>query len=302
MAIDFPNSPNSGDTFSVGNVTWRWNGYAWNRVPDPGAKGEIGQKGDKGEVGLTGSIGQKGQKGDVEQQGNKGDTGAQGPQGAQGSTGDKGAKGDKGDTGPQGPQGSQGSQGQKGEIGNTGPAGPTGPQGPAGSGGSTGPTGPPGPSGSDAALPSGFIGFWSGSVNSIPSGWYLCNGSNGTPDLRNRFVIGAGTGSNYSPGNTGGSGSVLLGTANLPSHNHGSGSLSASGGNHSHTYIDQYVVINNGYRPWPASNNDCAARNVSTGGNGSHTHSISGSTGNQGSGQSFSILPPYYALCYIMKA
>ena len=88
----------------------------------------------------------------------------------------------------------------------------------------------------------------------------------------------------------------------MPSHNHASGSLSATGGNHSHTYIDQYVVINNGYRPWPANNNDCAARNVSTGGNGSHTHSISGSTGNRGSGQSFSILPPYYALCYIMKA
>ena len=49
MAIDFPNSPSSGDTFSVGNITWRWNGYAWNRIPDPGAKGEKGQKGEKGE-------------------------------------------------------------------------------------------------------------------------------------------------------------------------------------------------------------------------------------------------------------
>ena len=108
MAIDFPNNPNSGETFSVGNITWRWNGYAWNRVPDPGAKGEVGQKGQKGEVGLTGNVGQKGEKGDVEAKGNKGqkgEIGAQGPQGA---------------TGAQGPQGATGPQGQKG--GGTGTA------------------------------------------------------------------------------------------------------------------------------------------------------------------------------------
>ena len=39
---------------------------------------------------------------------------------------------------------------------------------------------------------------------SIPSGWVLCDGNNSTPDLRNRFVVGAGTGGNYSPGDTGG--------------------------------------------------------------------------------------------------
>ena len=377
MAIDFPNSPNSGDTFSVGNVTWRWNGYAWNRVPDPGAKGEIGQKGDKGEVGLTGSIGQKGQKGDVEQQGNKGDTGAQGPQGAQGSTGDKGAKGDKGDTGPQGPQGSQGSQGQKGEIGNTGPAGPTGPQGlqgptgpqgpigptgpqgdkgqkgasgtdgsigptgpqgqagapgtsgppgptgpqgPAGSGGSTGPTGPPGPSGSDASLPSGFIGLWSGAANAIPSGWYLCNGSNGTPDLRNRFVVGAG--SSYNVGATGGSNSVTLTTSQIPSHTHGDGSYATNqatltgnirrisesfagfGGSASGVF-SKVGGFNTGGTPGSPDSNNCGGVNF----NGSHTHDVSGSTSSaspgtnsQGSSASNANLPPYYALCYIMKA
>ena len=56
----------------------------------------------------------------------------------------------------------------------------------------------------------------------------LCNGSNSTPDLRNRFIVGAGTGSNYSPGNTGGSDSVSLTTAQMPSHTHSDGTLSAS--------------------------------------------------------------------------
>mgnify|MGYP006259002265 FL=1 len=53
MAVNFPNNPSVGDLFSVSNVTWRWNGFAWNRVPDPGAKGEEGSKGDKGDVGLS---------------------------------------------------------------------------------------------------------------------------------------------------------------------------------------------------------------------------------------------------------
>ena len=151
------------------------------------------------------------------------------------------------------------------------------------------------------AVPSGVIVLWSGAANAIPTGWVLCNGSNSTPDLRDRFVIGAGN--SYNVNDTGGESTKLLGTANLPSHTHTSGSLSATGGNHVHQYIDQYVVINNGYRPWPASNNDCAQRNIDTSGSGSHSHTVSGNTGDQGGtmGQSFSILPPYYALCYIMK-
>ena len=74
-------------------------------------------------------------------------------------------------------------------------------------------------------------------------------------------------------------------------------------GAHTHTYIDQYVVIDNGYRPWPASNNDCAQRNINTGGNGAHTHALTGNSGTQGGtmGQSFSLLPPYWALTYIIK-
>lgn len=51
-------------------------------------------------------------------------------------------------------------------------------------------------------MPSGAIILWSGSIASIPSGFVLCNGSNSTPDLRNFFVVGAG--STYAVNDTGG--------------------------------------------------------------------------------------------------
>ena len=57
MAVNFPNSPNIGDVHSEGGASWRWSGYAWRRIPDPGAKGEPGSKGQKGEIGLTGDTG-----------------------------------------------------------------------------------------------------------------------------------------------------------------------------------------------------------------------------------------------------
>ena len=69
---------------------------------------------------------------------------------------------------------------------------------------------------SATAVPSGGIIMWSGSIGSIPSGYVLCNGSNGTPDLRDRFVVGSGT--SYSVGNTGGFTSSVTSSSgtNLP--------------------------------------------------------------------------------------
>jgi len=65
-------------------------------------------------------------------------------------------------------------------------------------------------------IPAGGIIMWSGSIGAIPTGYYLCNGSNGTPDLRDRFVVGAG--STYAVGNTGGFTSSVTGSGgtNLP--------------------------------------------------------------------------------------
>ena len=57
--------------------------------------------------------------------------------------------------------------------------------------------------GGGSGVPNGAIIMWSGTVATIPDGFSLCDGSNGTPDLRNRFVIGAGD--TYAVGATGGS-------------------------------------------------------------------------------------------------
>ena len=70
-----------------------------------------------------------------------------------------------------------------------------------------------------SAFVSGMIIIWSGSTANIPTGFVLCDGQNSTPDLRNRFVVGAGN--NYNPGDTGGADSVTLTEAQMPQHNHG---------------------------------------------------------------------------------
>ena len=119
----------------------------------------------------------------------------------------------------------------------------------------------------------GMIIMWNSTVASIPTGWVLCDGNNSTPDLRNRFVVGAGTGGNYSPGDTGGANSVTLTVAQIPAH--------------THTYERTDVGINVNDRPWPANNNDCDMTTQNT--------------SSTGGGQSHENRPPYYALCYIMK-
>lgn len=116
---------------------------------------------------------------------------------------------------------------------------------------------------SSGLLPSGAIMIWSGSASSIPSGWYLCNGSNGTPNLQDRFIVGAGGG--YSIGATGGSATK----------------------NHSHTYSGNTNTVSNNWSAWAGDN---ATANT-------HYHAVSGTTDST----SITNLPPYYALCYIMK-
>jgi hypothetical protein len=103
------------------------------------------------------------------------------------------AGGIQGPPGPQGPQGPMGPQGPKDDTGATGPVGPagpqgfTGPQGPKGDQGDPGPVGPQGPAG-DSAIPLRGIILWADGMNTIPAGWALCDGSNGTPDLRSYFL------------------------------------------------------------------------------------------------------------------
>jgi microcystin-dependent protein len=86
-------------------------------------------------------------------------------------------------------------------------------------------------------VPSGVITLWSGSTASIPSGWVLCNGSNSTPDLRDRFVVGAGT--TYAVNATGGANTVTLDATMIPAHTHTVSATGTTGGqsaNHTHTF------------------------------------------------------------------
>jgi len=174
-------------------------------------------------------------------------------------------------------------------------------------------------------MPSGGIIIWSGSSASIPSGWYLCNGANGTPDLRDRFVVGAGT--TYAVGATGGQNTITT----VPAHTHAVGNLAnASNGAHTHTgttasggdhnHLGAASSGNNGNTAkYPSSLNtgnvyqglNSAITWMGSSGNhthtfttdsgGAHTHTISGDVASSGNA-SVDVRPPYYALCYIMKA
>lgn len=106
----------------------------------------------------------------------------------------------------------------------------------------------------------GIITLWSGAIVDIPYGWRLCDGTNGTPDLNNRFIIGAGT--SKVPGATGGS--------NTHSH-------AFTSGTHFHS-----AIAGSGFEA-----GDAYAENTDA-------KTVSGTTGTS------SNVPLYYALCYIM--
>ena len=193
----------------------------------------------------------------------------------------------------------------------------------------------------DGEVPIGGIILWSGASNTIPTRWSLCSGQtvngNATPDLRNRFVVGAGD--TYSVGATGGFTDAINidhdhTTNSTGSHGH-SGSSNSTG---SHGHAVKVTHTNGGDATWNGfpslkgpgdihyerthravgesnqtwgqlqnNNNNNNGNFINTNGShshtvtinsgGSHSHSVN-SSGSSGSGRN---LPPYYALCYIMR-
>ena len=141
-------------------------------------------------------------------------------------------------------------------------------------------------------LPTGCIVLWSGAVGSIPSGFYLCNGANGTPDLRDRFIVGAG--SSYSVAQTGGSADSIV-----VSHNHTATSTSTvtdPGHTHTSNASSQSGGPQSGYGNAGGSN---ATINSAVTGITVATSTTNVAAGTSGTGANN---PLYYALAYIMAA
>ena len=137
-------------------------------------------------------------------------------------------------------------------------------------------------------IPAGGIFLWSGSIGSIPAGYVLCNGSNGTPDLRDRFVVGAG--STYPVDATGGSANAIV-----VSHTHTATSAVTDPG-HTHSYASAVFNCNQ-------NSGQVQAGVTTTGTTASNTTGITVATtvATAGTSGTNANLPPYFALCYIMK-
>lgn len=164
-------------------------------------------------------------------------------------------------------------------------------------------------------VPSGTVVMWYGSwdASGYPlmagvanTNWHICDGNAGTPDLRERFVVGAGgnnptvTGLGYSVNDNGGANSVALTTTELPAHNHPASC--STDGTHSH----KTGSIPNGGEGYAALYNGSNevykygyTTDIISTDNGSHSHTVTVS--DSGGGSAHENRPPYFALAYIMK-
>jgi hypothetical protein len=148
-------------------------------------------------------------------------------------------------------------------------------------------------------IPTGGIIIWSGAANAIPSGWLLCNGSSGTPDLRNRFVVGAG--STYAVGATGGEDTATTSSSGSGSTSTNSITVSRDGWGvgsqinpSSPTTAGRLISGSGSVETFESLESlSSSANDLVT---GSHSHTISNHT------HTVDTRSPYYALCYIMKA
>jgi len=163
-------------------------------------------------------------------------------------------------------------------------------------------------------IPVGGIIMWSGTIASIPSNWSLCNGSNGTPDLRNTFVIGAHSDSSGAKTTVTGSATASGGSkdATLVSHEHTTDSIIETGSTSAKDLSGAITKISEGFNANGTAtgvfsktndgNNDITGSSSTSPVSGvtmdvNHRHS----TDTQGTSATNANLPPYFALAYIMR-
>lgn len=178
--------------------------------------------------------------------------------------------------------------------------------------------------GAQNLVPSGGIILWSGALSAVPAGWALCDGSHGTPDLRDRFVVGAGA-TSLAVGATGGAKTATLSVQNLPAHVH-TGVTDPAGG-HVHTGVtdtdgahnhiqhlgnldDKNLSSVQGQTPPADSGAGSTTYTIDATGSAhnhrfttdavpDHVHAFT--TNATGSGTPFGVMPPFFALAFIMK-
>lgn len=179
-------------------------------------------------------------------------------------------------------------------------------------------------------LPRGIITMWSGATNAVPSGWALCDGKNGTPNLKDRFIVGAGQ--SYAVGNVGGSitrtpsvwtnaagtGINVAGTAitkdQMPWHTH-SGSVGSDASvttqrNVQEMYDGEWLSAVHFYATnlspttarKPLKEFSASLSINGTGGNQPHYHGVTDNGhAHTAAASAIDVRPPYYALAFIMK-
>ena len=159
-------------------------------------------------------------------------------------------------------------------------------------------------SNASGTIPVGGIIMWSGTT--VPTGWALCNGSNGTPNLRNKFIVAAdsltktGTTSQsgsspYDPGDIGGASQVTLVENQIPSHTH-----TATDSGHIHA-LDYQTPLN----ITDVDRGNTGGGSVFSLDNSVQPSTVSGfaniTVSSTGGNQPHENLPPYYALAFIMR-
>jgi microcystin-dependent protein len=146
--------------------------------------------------------------------------------------------------------------------------------------------------GSKIKAPTGTIALWNEPLSNIPSGWALCDGNNGTPNLLDRFT--RSVSSAEDPGETGGQHSLTLTASQMPNHDHGV--TVDSVGDHDITVTcrdNTYDTGNDGYATIGGT------KSVETTSNGSHSHTAT--TSSTGSGNSIDNRPRFHQVAFIQK-
>lgn len=173
-----------------------------------------------------------------------------------------------------------------------------------------------------SAFKRGMILMWSGTVDTIPDGWGLCDGNQHggvyCPNLTDKFIIGAGK--QYSPTDCGGSKThtMTLTIDQMPYHRHNVSIKRDSG--HSHKFDDSYLIDNgdNNHKLISGKRKVTGTYTINKGletkenpflyyseantlSAGEHTHTVTEEYAGKGSAIYYNVMPPYYALCFIMK-